>query len=451
MNHKLSKTEYITVASMLFGLFFGAGNLIFPVQMGQLAGRNVWAAAAGFLVTGVSLPLLGVAALGVSRCNGLFELSGRLGRRYGLFFTCALYLTIGPFFAIPRCATVSFSVGIRPMLNPQSANSLPLVIFSAAFFLAVLWFSLRPSGILTWVGKVLNPIFLVSLAVLMVTALINPIGSPAQIEPDAAYASGAFFTGFLEGYNTMDALASLAFGIIVVEAIRSLGVTDPGAVAASTIRAGVLSGLLMAVIYVVITLAGAQSRGLYPVSADGGEALSVIAHHYFGAAGAMILAVTVTFACLKTAVGLITSCAETFCGLFHTGPSYRSWTVLFCMVSFLIANFGLETIITWSVPVLMFLYPLAITLILLSLAGSLFENDPTVLRWVTGPVVFAAMFDCFKALPAQAREALGLNGVVEAAGHLLPFFSIGLGWVVPALLGLAVGLVVRYSKKKAGA
>ena len=337
------------------------------------------------------------------------------------------------------------------MLNPQSANSLPLVIFSAAFFLAVLWFSLRPSGILTWVGKVLNPIFLVSLAVLMVTALINPIGSPAQIEPDAAYASGAFFTGFLEGYNTMDALASLAFGIIVVEAIRSLGVTDPGAVAASTIRAGVLSGLLMAVIYVVITLAGAQSRGLYPVSADGGEALSVIAHHYFGAAGAMILAVTVTFACLKTAVGLITSCAETFCGLFHTGPSYRSWTVLFCMVSFLIANFGLETIITWSVPVLMFLYPLAITLILLSLAGSLFENDPTVLRWVTGPVVFAAMFDCFKALPAQAREALGLNGVVEAAGHLLPFFSIGLGWVVPALLGLAVGLVVRYSKKKAGA
>lgn len=152
-------------------------------------------------------------------------------------------------------------MGSGRWLNPQSANSLPLVIFSAAFFLAVLWFSLRPSGILTWVGKVLNPIFLVSLAVLMVTALINPIGSPAQIEPDAAYASGAFFTGFLEGYNTMDALASLAFGIIVVEAIRSLGVTDPGAVAASTIRAGVLSGLLMAVIYVVITLAGAQSPG----------------------------------------------------------------------------------------------------------------------------------------------------------------------------------------------
>lgn len=451
MNHKLSRAEYLTVASMLFGLFFGAGNLIFPVQMGQLAGRNVWAAAAGFLVTGVSLPLLGVAALGVSRCSGLFELSGRLGRRYGLFFTCALYLTIGPFFAIPRCATVSFSVGIRPMLDPQSQNPLPLAVFSAAFFLAVLWFSLRPSGILTWVGKVLNPIFLASLAVLMVTALCNPIGSPAQIEPDAAYASDAFFTGFLEGYNTMDALASLAFGIIVVEAIRSLGVTDPGAVAASTVRAGALSGLLMAVIYVVITLAGAQSRGLYPVSADGGEALSVIAHHYFGPAGAVILAITVTFACLKTAVGLITSCAETFCGLFGAGPAYRTWTVLFCAVSLLIANFGLETIIAWSVPVLMFLYPLAITLILLSLAGGWFGNDPAVLRWVTGPVLVAAAFDFLKALPAQARAALRIDGLVEAVGRLLPFFSIGLGWVLPALFGLAVGLLLRHGKNKAGA
>ena len=110
---KLTIREIIVVASMLFGMFFGAGNLIFPVSMGQLSGSNMWQAAAGFLIPGVGLPLLGVAALGISRQDGLLELSSRVGRRYGLFFTCALYLTIGPFFAIPRCATVSYTVGVE--------------------------------------------------------------------------------------------------------------------------------------------------------------------------------------------------------------------------------------------------------------------------------------------------------------------------------------------------
>ena len=438
---KLSLRQLITVATMLFGLFFGAGNLIFPASMGQLAGSNLWWASAGFLITGVGLPLLGVAALGISREEGLLELSSRVGKGYGLFFTCLLYLTIGPFFAIPRCATVSYTVGIQQLL-PQG-GAVALAVFSLLFFGAVLFFSLRPGEILTWVGKVLTPLFLCFLAVLVLRALSAPMASVADIPPAGSYRDAAFSTGLLEGYNTMDALASLAFGIIVVNAIRSLGVREPGAVARDTVRAGVFSSLLMAVIYLLVTVVGAQSRGQLEISANGGEALAQIAGHYFGSAGAVILAATVTSACLKTAVGLVTSCSETFVKIFPGGPSYRVWAVTFSLVSFLIANLGLNTILAYSTPVLMFLYPLSIVLILLTLGGRLFGNHPAVLRWTIGCTMVAAVFDLLRTLPTQAQAALHLEPVVALAETWLPLCKQGFGWVCPAVLGLVIGLVLR--------
>ena len=443
---KLTLRQLLAVASMLFGLFFGAGNLIFPASMGQLAGRNLWLAAAGFLVTGVGLPLLGVAALGISRAEGLLGLSSRVSRGYGLFFTCLLYLTIGPFFAIPRCATVSYTVGIQRML-PETGQTLALAVFSLVFFAAVLFFSLRPGEILTWVGKVLNPLFLAFLAVLVLRALTAPLGAVSAIEPSGSYAGAALSTGLLEGYNTMDALASLAFGIIVVNAIRGLGVEEPGQVARSTVLAGVFSSLLMALIYLLVTVVGAQSRGAFPAAANGGEALAQIAEHYFGAAGALILAATVTIACLKTAVGLITSCSETFVELFTKGPGYRVWAVIFCVVSFLIANLGLNAILNYSTPVLMFLYPLSIVLILLTLGGRLFGNHPTVLRWTIGCTAVAALADLLRTLPEGTRAVLHLEGVVTLAESWLPLCKAGFGWLVPALIGLVIGLVLRRARR----
>ena len=155
MKKRLNGRETLLIATMLFGMFFGAGNLIFPVYMGQLAGRNIWKAIAGFIITGVSMPLLGVAAIGVSRSNGLFELSSKVSRPYGYFFTCALYLSIGPFFAIPRCATVPFTVAVSGLL-PAEEQGLALAFFSLIFFALVLGFSLNPGKILTYVGKVLT-------------------------------------------------------------------------------------------------------------------------------------------------------------------------------------------------------------------------------------------------------------------------------------------------------
>lgn len=448
MKKKLSLREYIYVASMLFGMFFGAGNLIFPVALGQEAGSNVWIAIIGLLITGVGLPLLGVAALGISRSEGLFDLSSKAGRPYAYFFTCLLYLTIGPFFAIPRCATTSFTVGLEQILPVDGNTGLYLFIFTLVFFIAALLFSLFPGKILTWIGKILNPVFLLFLGILVVVALINPTAGVSEVTPIGGYESSPFFTGFLQGYNTMDALASLAFGIVVVQVIRGLGVDEPASVAGSTVRSGIFSCLIMAVIYIAVTIVGTQSRGVFEPAENGGVALAEIARYYLGNAGLFVLAATVTLACLKTAVGLITSCAETFASIFKKSPKYRVWAIIFSAVSFLFANLGLSAIIEYSVPVLMFLYPLSIVLILLALFGKLFEHSHTVYCFTIGFTFIAAPYDLLFALPENVRTVLHLDPMLATVSKLLPLSKLGLGWICPAAIGLVIGLVIYFIEKK---
>lgn len=447
MDHKLTRKEYILLASMLFGMFFGAGNLIFPVSMGQQAGANLWPAVVGFCLTGVGLPLLGIAAMGISRSEGLFDMASRVGRPYSYFFTCLLYLCIGPLFAIPRTATVSFSVGLLPMI-PAESSKLVLCVFSALFFAAVLFFSLRPSGIMTWIGKFLNPLFLLFLGILTVTALIRPMAAISDGTPTGNYVDMSFFQGFLDGYNTLDALASLAFGIVLINAIRGLGVQSPQAISSNTLRSGLLSTALMAAIYCMLAVVGAQSGAVYGVSADGGVALFLIGSHYFGIFGGVLLGITVTFACLKTAIGLITSCAETFTELFPKSLSYRTCAIVFCLFSFCIANFGLSRILELSLPVLMFLYPLTITLIFLCLFGRFFQYDRQVFVSVTAFTVPAAFLDFLNNLPAGAQELLNVNAVTLVADQYLPFFSLGMGWIVPACVGLVLGLILHVLRKQ---
>lgn len=441
MDKKLNFREYIYLASMLFGLFFGAGNLIFPVFMGQLAGSNIWFSILGFLITGVGLPLLGIVAMGISRSSGLYDLASRVNPLYSLFFTCALYLTIGPFFAIPRTATVSFEVGIAPLI-PESQTSLWLGIFSFLFFLCVLLFSLKPSNILVYVGKILNPIFLLFLSILIIASIIKPMGSLSDFPATGAYEYNSFFQGFIEGYNTMDALASLAFGIVVINAIKNLGVKDPKSIALSTIKSGILSTSLMALIYAFLAIIGAQSLGITSISANGGQALAIVSEHYFGRAGALLLAATITVACLKTAVGLITSCSETFASIFKNSLSYRSYAILFCSISFGIANVGLNNIISFSIPALMFLYPLAIVLILLSLFHGAFKGDRRVYKIVTAFTLPAAIMDLIGALPEGLVGVLNLSLIIDWSKTYIPFYHIGMGWLVPSLVGLIIALLV---------
>ena len=448
---KLTFKQKTLVAGTLFGMFFGAGNLIFPVHLGQMAGSNVWPAIVGFIITAVGIPIFGVAAIGITHSDGLQALSSKVGKGYGIFFTCLLYLTIGPLFAIPRCATVSFTTGVTPMLGDGSKEWLALLIFSAIFFAFVLIFSLRPGKITLWIGKIINPIFLLFLAVLVIAALTHPSTSVSEVEPAEAYKTGAFFSSFIEGYGTMDAIAGLAFGIVVIDVIRRMGVSDDNAVAYDVLGSGVLTGILMAVIYVVTILMGTQSRGLFETSDNGGIALTQIAGHYFGGVGQIILAITITFACLKTSIGLVTSCSETFVKMTHGKISYPVWAVLFTLFSFAVSNVGLSAIIEYSIPVLMLIYPPAIALIALAFIGKHFQHDRAVYIAVMIGTWAAAIFDFMKTLPAAVQASLHLEPLIAFADRYLPLFEKNLGWLLPALIGFVIGLAIHGSKKKKAA
>ena len=449
MNVKnLTLKQKILVAGTLFGMFFGAGNLIFPVHLGQMAGKNVIAAMIGFIITAVGIPILGVAAIGITHSDGLQTLSSKVSKGYGIFFTCILYLTIGPLFAIPRCATVSFTTGVTPMLKNDSKEWLALLIFSAVFFAFVLFFSLRPGKITVWIGKIINPVFLVFLAVLVFAALLSPGASVSEIEPVDGYKSGAFFSSFIEGYGTMDAIAGLAFGIVVIDVIRRMGVEDDNAVARDVLRSGVLTGILMAVIYILTILMGAQSRGLFEISENGGIALTQIAGHYLGGAGNIILAVTITFACLNTSIGLVTSCSETFVKMTNGKISYKTWAIIFTVFSFAVSNIGLSAIIEYSIPMLMLIYPPAIALIILAFIGKFFNHDKAVYICVMVFTWAAAIFDCFKTLPEFLQKTLRLDVSVKLASYYLPLFDKNLGWLLPALMGLCIGLIIHFVKAK---
>ena len=445
---KLTLRQKILVAGTLFGMFFGAGNLIFPVHLGQMAGQNALPAIIGFIITAVGIPILGVAAIGITHSDGLQTLSGKVGKGYGIFFTCLLYLTIGPLFAIPRCATVSFTTGITPLLGADSPERLYLLLFSAVFFAFVLFFSLRPGKITVWIGKIINPLFLFFFAVLMLAALLAPGAAVSAVEPVEAYRSDAFFPALIEGYGTMDAIAGLAFGIVVIDVIRRMGVDNDDAIAEDVLSSGLLTGALMALIYVVSIVVGAQSRGLFELSENGGIALTQIAGHYLGGVGLFILAFTITFACLKTSIGLVTACAETFSKMTNGKISYRSWAILFTVFSFAVSNIGLSAIIEYSIPMLMLIYPPAIALILLAFLGKFFAHDRTVYIATMIGTWAAAIFDCMKTLPAPVQTALHLDAPIAFAAAHLPLFDKNLGWLLPAVIGFAASMAIRASRRQ---
>jgi len=440
MTRKLSLSSYITVGSLLFGLFFGAGNLIFPVHMGQAAGSNTLPATLGFILTGVGLPFLGVVAIGISNSSGLFDLASRVSPSFALFFTVALYLTIGPFFALPRTATVSFEIGIKPFI-PEEYLTVGLFVFTLIFFFLAWLLSLNPAKIMVWVGKVLNPLFLVFLALLIMTAFFNPMGTTANLPVQPEYAQGAFFQGFIEGYNTMDVLASLAFGIIIVNAIQQLGVTKPGDIAKDTIKSGIVTIILMSVIYGSLAFLGARSLNRFALSENGGIALTDITTYYFGEIGKVLLAIIVTVACLKTAIGLITACSETFAELFPS-ISYRKFVHVFSLLGMGIANVGLTSIIKISIPVLMFLYPLAITLVVITFLSPLYHHQKIVYQSAIGFTFIFAVLEGIKSLPAAISEHPVIHQVTQFIDSLLPFSAVQMGWILPAFIGLAVGWII---------
>ncbi|MGE7879204.1 branched-chain amino acid transport system II carrier protein [Peribacillus muralis] len=429
MSNKVPSSFIVVIGFMLFALFFGAGNLIFPPMLGQSAGMNVWIANAGFLVTGVGLPLLGVMALGFSGKDDLQSLASRVHPVFGIVFTTVLYLAIGPLFAIPRTGNVSFEIGVKPFL-PDNPGPLPLMIFTIIFFTVTCLLSLNPAKIVEIVGKILTPIKLTFIGILVVVAFVHPIGNFQA--PASNYTVQPFFNGFKEGYLTMDTLASFVFGIIIINAIKAKGATTKKQIMIVCGKATGIAAIILATIYTALSYMGASSVEKLGHLDNGGIVLAKVSDYYFGSYGGILLGLMITVACITTSVGLITSCSTYFHKLFPKLP-YKTIAISLSVFSAIVANIGLTQLIAISVPVMTAIYPLAIVLIFLTFFHSLFKGRPEVYQ---GSLLLTFIVSLFDGLSGAGVHISFIDTFFNA---ILPLYGAGLGWIIPAIVGGVVG------------
>ena len=427
---ELKGRELLLVGFTLFSMFFGAGNLIFPPFTGAQAGTSTWIAFVGLAVSAVGFPILGVVA--VARSGGLDKLAGRVSPWFAAVFTFLIYLSIGPCLAIPRTASTSFEMAVTPFLGESEPAGLLQLIYSVLFFAAALALALQPERLTDRLGKILCPILIALIVVLFVGCLVKPVGGYAA--PSGSYTGNAAIQGFVDGYQTMDTIAALNFGIIIALNIRARGVEREKSVVRTTIRAGWIAGAMLLAIYAMLAHIGGMAGGVFPGAANGAEILTKMVPAVFGPWGSAILAAVFVIACFNTCVGLISCCSEYFCGLFPK-ISYRWWAVFFAVVSMAVSNAGLNMILKVSVPVLNAIYPVAIVLILLSFCQRWLEG----LRYVyPAAILFTGVASVLSALRGAALLPAGVAGLLAKA----PLASLGLGWVVPAVVGAAIGILL---------
>ena len=309
---KLNKKNMMVISFMLFSLFFGAGNLIFPPFLGQNAGEHTFTAMAGFLLTAVVLPVLGVIV--VARFDGLDKLSGKAGKRFAFIFTVLIYLSIGPGLGIPRAASVPFEIAVSPYLPNDANRVLWMVLYSALFFLVTLWLCLNPGKLVQRIGRVLTPSLLILLVLLFISFVTK---GNVNVAPTLdSYQSSAFLKGFTEGYNTMDTIAALNFGLVISTTLVSFGLNEKKDRITHTVYAGIFAGSILAIVYMMLSYMGMCSSGVYAVQENGTWTLRCIVQQVFGGRGAILLAAIFTLACLTTCVGLINSISQFFSILF---------------------------------------------------------------------------------------------------------------------------------------
>ncbi|WP_127960258.1 branched-chain amino acid transport system II carrier protein [Serratia microhaemolytica] len=420
MNQRLTAKDIIALGFMTFALFLGAGNIIFPPMVGLQSGEHVWVAALGFLITAVGLPVITVVAL-ARVGGGIDTLSSPIGRIAGVILATACYLTVGPLFATPRTATVSFEVGIAPLTGD---GPLPLLIYSVIYFAIVIGISLYPGRLLDTVGHFLAPIKIVALTILGIAAALWPAGAP--IPATEVYQSAPFSTGFVNGYLTMDTLGALVFGIVIVNAARSRGVTEPRLLTRYTILAGLIAGLSLTLVYVVLFKLGSGSGVLVPNASNGATILHAYVQETFAGMGILLLATIIFMACMVTAVGLTCACAEFFAQ--YLPLSYKSLVFILGIFSMVVSNLGLSQLIQLSIPVLTAIYPPCIVLVVLSFTSGWWRNPSRIIAPVMLISLLFGLLDAVKGSP--------LHSLLPEWVDKLPLVAQGLAWLPPSLLML---------------
>jgi branched-chain amino acid:cation transporter, LIVCS family len=417
---------------MLFALFLGAGNIIFPPLLGQMAGDELFIAMLGFLITGVGLPLVAVLAI-ANAGGGLETIASRVNPYFGITFTMIVYMAIGPFFGIPRTATVSYEIGIVPFLPDSiSGSNWPLALFTIIFFVITVALALNPAKLVDRIGKVLTPILFLVIGALAVKSIVSPMGEIGQAQGD--FAANPFFRSFVEGYLTMDVIAALVFGIVVINALKAEGVTESRAVMKAMVFAGVVAATGLALVYISLGYIGATSANVVGLQENGGAVLALASTVLYGPYGTMILAMTIIFACLTTSIGLVSACAQYFEHVFPRN-SYKTYVFIFAGFSTIIANVGLTQLISISIPVLLTIYPLAIVLMLMSFIDKSFGRKPIVYILALIATSFVSVFDGLKG------AGIDIKPVNDILAHL-PLYEQQIGWLVPAIVGALVGIIL---------
>ncbi|QHI72151.1 branched-chain amino acid transport system II carrier protein [Aminipila terrae] len=438
MNQKLSFSKLLSLSLMLFAMFFGAGNMIFPPMMGQLSGGSFLQSVAGFVATDAGLSILGIAAV-VMVGTKLDDLVGLIGPKFSIFMGVLIYLLIGPLFALPRTGTVSFELAVVPFIPEGIPKILFSVIFTAIFFGVTYVLSINPSKLVDIVGKILTPVLLISIAVIFIACVIHPVGEIGTATGE--YASIPFFRGMIEGYLALDGLAALAFAIVVINSVKGFGISHPKAIVKYTLLAGVLAGVGLGIVYLALGFIGAQTS-TSPLFENGSQLLAAVVYQLLGRGGNIVLGLAVLMACLTTSIGLASSFSDYF-NVILPKYSYKSILAVVCIFSFALSNIGLTTMIQVTLPALVMIYPPAIALILLSFCNRWIKSKSEAYALA---LLFAFIIGVFDGLKTAGISLGGLSVLVAK----IPLFSLGLGWIIPAIIGCIIGMLpfVNFLTKK---
>ena len=369
---KLNNKKFVAISFMLFSMFFGAGNFIFPPMLGKESGKIFYETIIFFCLTAVVFPILEIVS--VAKNGSINALTGKVDKYFGPIFIILIYLAIGPFLAIPRASTLPFEV---TFVSFKESRTIALFFWSILFFIINYFVSVNKSKIVEILGKVLTPILLV-LVITLVTGVFF-IDTPSFSNPIGKYVVSPYSTAFLQGYNnTMDAMGCV-LAIVVINALRKMGITNEKRLEITTIKAGIFAGIILSIIYILLAYLGVATVNIIGETTNGAEILSKTALYLFGKSGQLLLSVAIFLACLTTTVGLTVSGSEYFNGLVPK-IKYKIWCLFFSFISFCLANIGLNGILQYGIPILTAFYPVVLVLILLGLLDNFIDSSRLVYR-----------------------------------------------------------------------
>ncbi|MCW3160083.1 branched-chain amino acid transport system II carrier protein [Chryseobacterium oryctis] len=421
---KSKLSNVLTLGFALFAMFFGAGNLLLPPLIGVETGANFFIAIISFGLTGVLLPFTGILSV-VFSGDSFHDLGNRINKYLVLILGTITIICIGPLIAIPRTAATTFEVGIKPFF--QGMNP---IWSSFVFFAITLALAIRPSKVVDVIGNYLTPILLVLLVILITMGIINPT---ANFSSSKLSMTGAFSRGFIEGYQTLDVLASVIFAGIIIKATKDKGYVDKKSKSQIVIVSGLLSTTCLLFVYGGLIYLGATSGVANGTEISRSELLIHISQNILGQYGVIAIALCMAFACLTTSIAL-TSAVGTFLNKITNGKlSYTLLTILCTIISFGLSIKGVDKIIEFAYPPLVFVYPITITLVIyIVLFGRFIKSKvPYTLALICSTVI--AVFDLLKLFGKLDESTLKYLDKI-------PFFEYGLGWIIPSLIGFILGL-----------